>query len=359
LNGVGGVKSLHWPNTLLLTLNLPLSPLECPQMSSVLRSMSPSTDQYLRFWGVRGNIPTPGQDFLRYGGNTACVELCIRGQRLIFDAGTGLKTLGTALIQETYSQTDPQPDSQPDPQAHSQPNQGISEQNGSPLKLHLFFTHSYWDRIQGFPFFKPAFSPNSEIHIYGAIAMNGASIKQRLMDQMTRPGFPVPLHAMKAQLTFFDLAPSAIMTIPTSEGPVEIETGVINSADSSLGYRVSWDDRVIVYATDVDTQAGHLNGVLLHLAQDADVLIYDVSHPYYCTQSDHHNSDRVGFQKRLWKSALELTEATQAKRLILFHHDPWCQDQDLDQIETELRLHCDRGFLAQEGMFLDLNCLEF
>jgi phosphoribosyl 1,2-cyclic phosphodiesterase len=314
------------------------------------RPMAPSTDQYLRFWGVRGNIPTPGQEFLRYGGNTACVELCIRDQRFIFDAGTGLKTLGTAL-QETY------PHLQTADQVAEQTPQPAPVQGGDPLKLHLFFTHSYWDRIQGFPFFKPAFLPNSEIHIYGAIAMNGASIKQRLMDQMTRPGFPVPLHAMKARLTFCDLSPSTHLTIPTSEGNVEIETGIINSADSSLGYRVTWGDRVIVYATDVANQAGQLNGVLLHLAQDADVLIYDVSHPYYCTQSDHHNSDRVGFQKRLWKSALELTEATQAKRLILFHHDPWCQDQDLDQIETELQLHCDRGSLAQEGMFLDLTSI--
>jgi phosphoribosyl 1,2-cyclic phosphodiesterase len=317
--------------------------------------MSPSTDQYLRFWGVRGNIPTPGQEFLRYGGNTACVELCIGGQRFIFDAGTGLKTLGSALFQEATAQLAPRTEPQISPPIDPQTNPDPSAQSLPPLKLHLFFTHSYWDRIQGFPFFKPAFFPNSEIHIYGAIAMNGASIKQRLMDQMTRPGFPVPLHAMKAQLTFFDLAPSAVITIPASEGNVEIETGIINSADSSLGYRVTWGDRVVVYATDVDNQAGELNGVLLHLAQDADVLIYDVSHPCYCTQSDDHNSDRVGFQKKLWKSALELTEATQVKRLILFHHDPWCQDQDLDQIEAELRLHCDRGSLAQEGMFLDLS----
>jgi len=303
-----------------------------------------TTDQYLRFWGVRGNIPTPGREFLRYGGNTACVELCLGGERLIFDGGTGLKTLGNALSQDSL------------------------ENPLSPLKLHLFFTHSYWDRIQGFPFFKPAFSPQSHISIYGSIAMNGASIKQRLMDQMTRPGFPVPLHAMKAQLTFCDVSPSSIIKISGAGGDVEVETGIINSPDSSLGYRVTWNDRVVVYATDVDNRGGSLNGVLLHLAQDADVLIYDVSHPYYCNRADRptginhldrhpidcEDSDRVSSQKKLWKSALELMEATQVKRLILFHHDPWCQDQDLDQIEAELQIHCPQGSLAQEGMGLDL-----
>jgi phosphoribosyl 1,2-cyclic phosphodiesterase len=84
-------------------------------------------------------------------------------------------------------------------------------------------------------------------------------------------------------------------------------------------------------------------------------LIYDVTHPYYCTQSEQHNFDRVSFQNKLWKSALELIQATQVKRLILFHHDPWCCDQDLDEIAAELQIHCPQGTLAQEGMILDLS----
>lgn len=291
-----------------------------------------SAQSHLRFWGVRGNIPTPGEDFLRYGGNTACVELCVGQHRLIFDGGTGLKDLGNALHQNDAA---------------------------NPVEAHLFFTHSHWDRIQGFPFFKPAFAPLNHLNIYGAIAMNGASIKQRLMEQMTRPGFPIPLHTMKAKLTFFDVSPSSSMTLPGQgegeEEAIEIETGIINSADSSLGYRVAWRDRVVVYATDVENRDGLLNGVLLHLAQDADILIYDVTHPYYCTQSEQHNFDRVSFQNKLWKSALELIQATQVKRLILFHHDPWCCDQDLDEIAAELQIHCPQGTLAQEGMILNLS----
>jgi ribonuclease Z len=288
------------------------------QPSSDSMPLSPA---YVRFWGVRGNIPTPGEAFLQYGGNTACVELWVNGLRLVFDGGTGLKDLGNFLV-DTPSSPDP-------------------------VSVHLFFTHSHWDRIQGFPFFKPAFSSGNDICIYGSIAINGASIKKRLMDQMTRPGFPVPLHFMKANLSFFDLSPGATTELAGPMGTVAIETSILNSADSSLGYRVSWDDQVLVYATDVEHRNGHLNPALLHLAENANLLIYDVAHPYYSCQDTY---DRIDFQSKLWQTALTLMDAAQVEQLILFHHDPWCTDQELAQIEAELRIHCPKGRLAQEGM---------
>jgi phosphoribosyl 1,2-cyclic phosphodiesterase len=102
----------------------------------------------VRFWGVRGSIPTPGLETARYGGNTACVELQVAGKRLIFDGGTGLRVLGKHLVPEM------------------------------PVQAHLFFTHTHWDRIQGFPFFIPAFIEGNRFDIYGAHPLSNACVNR-------------------------------------------------------------------------------------------------------------------------------------------------------------------------------------
>ena len=81
----------------------------------------------ITFWGVRGSIACPGQSMNYYGGNTSCVEMQIATERLIFDGGTGLRLLGKSLLPLM------------------------------PITANIFFTHSHWDHIQGFPFFTPAF----------------------------------------------------------------------------------------------------------------------------------------------------------------------------------------------------------
>ncbi|MGB3493999.1 MAG: hypothetical protein WBA57_14815, partial [Elainellaceae cyanobacterium] len=103
--------------------------------------MSDSANQFIvRFWGVRGSIACPGDRTVRYGGNTSCIEMNVAGQRLIFDGGTGLRVLGQTILREM------------------------------PLNVKMFFTHSHWDHIQGFPFFVPAFVPGNRFEIYGAVA---------------------------------------------------------------------------------------------------------------------------------------------------------------------------------------------
>ena len=38
----------------------------------------------VKFWGVRGSIPSPGSDTVKYGGNTLCLEIRLPDQdRLI------------------------------------------------------------------------------------------------------------------------------------------------------------------------------------------------------------------------------------------------------------------------------------
>src|SRR5206468_2790993 len=94
----------------------------------------------VRFWGTRGSVPTPGQSTVRYGGNTACVELrTSAGAFIIFDSGTGIRELGLHLARQ-----------------------------GGPVAAHLMLGHTHWDHISGFPFFTPLFVPGNHVTIYGA-----------------------------------------------------------------------------------------------------------------------------------------------------------------------------------------------
>lgn len=284
-----------------------------PALDSVSEERQPRFA--VKFWGVRGNIPTPGPDTVRYGGNTACVEVQVANQRLIFDGGTGLRSLGIQLAQQ-----------------------------GEPVEAHLFFTHTHWDRIQGFPFFHPAFDPKSQIHIYGATALNGASIKQRLTEQMLRPNFFKPLQTMSATLTFHNIQPGSRIPL----GEVVVETISLNPHTAALGYRVSWQGRSLVYASDTDSTAETIDPNLLFLATEADLLIFDGTYldMAYADPSSQHQAP--------WKMGVSIAQSSSVKRLLLFHHNPCHTDTYLAQLEHHIQAVFPQAALAHEGMTVDL-----
>lgn len=272
----------------------------------------------IRFWGVRGGIPTPGIETVRYGGNTACIEVKVAGKRLIFDGGTGLRVLGKHLMNEL------------------------------PLDAHLFFTHTHWDRIQGFPFFVPAFVEGNTFNIYGPVGQNGASIKQRLCDQMLRPNFPVPLQVMRSNLRFHDISPGSIITLDD----VVIETISLNRPNRALGYRITWEDYSVVYATDTEHIPDQLDQGLLYLAHQADLLIYDAA---YADQTYYTLTPELSAQQpAAWYAGIEVAIAADVKQIVLFHHDPAHDDDFLDQVETEVQASFPNVHLAREGMVLQV-----
>lgn len=281
-------------------------------------TMSSNLHQFtVRFWGVRGSIPTPGMETVRYGGNTSCVELQVNGQRLIFDGGTGLRVLGQRLLSEM------------------------------PVQGHIFFTHTQWDRIQGFPFFAPAFVEGNQFDIYGAMGQNGASIKQRLSDQMLRPNFSVPLQMMQANLRFHDISPGSVIQL----GDVVVETIALHSANNALGYRVTWDGYSVVYATDTEHLPNQIDQGLLYLAQQADLLVYDAAH----IEHPHRNIKTLARQQTTaWYAGIEVAIAAQVKQVVLCHHDPAHEDDFLDQVEAEVQAKFPNVRLAREGMLLSV-----
>lgn len=280
---------------------------------------SPASDEFIvHFWGVRGSIATPGIETVRYGGNTSCLEMRVGGKLLIFDGGTGLRVLGTTLLKQM------------------------------PVEAYMFFTHSHWDHIQGFPFFVPAFIPGNRFHIYGAVAPNGSTLKQRLSDQMLHPNFPVPLRIMQSDLKFYDMQIGELITLDD----IKIETGRLNHPSDAMGYRVMWRGQTVVYCTDTEHPQEGLDENVLHLARNADVFIYDAT--YTDEEYYHPKTPKIGWGHSTWQMAVKIAKEAGVKKLIIFHHDPAHNDDFLDRIETELQSVFPNGVLAREGMTLKM-----
>ncbi|NCJ05626.1 MBL fold metallo-hydrolase [Synechococcales cyanobacterium C] len=272
----------------------------------------------VRFWGVRGSIPSPGFSTLRYGGNTPCVEVHAGATRLIFDGGTGLRVLGQALLKQM------------------------------PLEAHLFFGHTHWDHIQGFPFFTPAFIEGNRFHIYGTLGPQGQTIEQRLTDQMLHPNFPVPLQVMGGELKFYDLEVGQTLVL----GAVTVRNGPLNHPGGAVGYRVEWQGRVVSYITDTEHPPDGLDLNVLALAQGADVLIYDATYTDAEYQDSYHS--KVGWGHSTWQVAIQVAQAAAAERLVLFHHDPLHDDGFLDQVAAAAQAKFASTMVAHEGLTLCL-----
>lgn len=281
--------------------------------------MSSPLDYFaVKFWGVRGSIASPGEGTVHYGGNTPCVEMLVGGQRLIFDGGTGIRVLGQSLL------------------------------NQMPVKGHLFFTHSHWDHIQGFPFFTPAFIKGNQFHIYGAIAPDGSTIEKRLHDQMRHPNFPVPLQIMGADLHFVDIGIGEAVEI----GDIRVENALLNHPGQAIGYRVNWRNYAAAYVTDTEHYADRMDQNVLQLAENADVLIYDATY----TDDEYYSetSSKVGWGHSTWQEAVKIAEKANVKTLVIFHHDPLHDDEFLDQMGADVAQAFATGLMAKEGMTIQI-----
>jgi phosphoribosyl 1,2-cyclic phosphodiesterase len=271
----------------------------------------------ITFWGTRGSIPTPGQRTVRYGGNTACVEVRdAAGALLILDAGTGLRELGLAL-------------------------------NGAgPFSIDLLLSHLHWDHIQGIPFFRPAYDARSELRIYGPA--QSRSLKDLLGLGMDDPFFPVDLDALPIKLSIDDFRSGERRAL----GPFTVQAAGLFHPAPALAYRIEAGGRSLVYATDTeDPFSGKANPVI-PLARGAHTLIHDAQF----LDDDF---------KRTWghstvAKAIDVAVEAKVGRLVLYHHDPDRSDDALDQIEHEAQERA-RSLLpglevvaASEGLELEI-----
>jgi phosphoribosyl 1,2-cyclic phosphodiesterase len=265
----------------------------------------------LRFWGVRGSIPTPQAEFLGVGGNTACVEVRAPGApAVVLDAGTGARALGHALAWEAAE---------------------------APLDLHLFLTHFHWDHIQGLPFFAPLYAAGQRVTIYAWEAEGG--IRDLLAMQMRAPFFPVPFSDIPAALEFVPLEPGARVDV----GAVSVRAFPVRHTQPALGFRLEAHGAAAVFATDHEHGEPAYDDGLRGAAAGADLLICDAQY------TPEEYAARQGWGHTTWAEAARFAADAGAARLALFHHDPTHDDATLAQVLADARARFPATLLATEG----------
>ncbi len=265
----------------------------------------------VKFWGVRGSIPAPQAENMRYGGNTSCVEVRLGERSFIFDCGTGFRLLGQNL-----------------------------QSNGSatPVFAHVFVSHYHWDHIQGFPFFSPLYSPGNRFVFH--CSNRTRNLKQVLEEQMTSPYFPVPIAEMRATREFHNIDEGDLKL-----DDVTIKTAWLNHPQGCMGFRLESKEGIFVYATDNEPGDPEFDKNVRKLAEGADVLIYDAQY-----LPDEYQARRRGWGHSHWREAVNVVMESGAKELVLYHHDPDHDDTCIDSTVQQARNYYARVRAAAEGM---------
>jgi len=272
----------------------------------------------ISFYGTRGSIPVADKDFLEFGGNTACILLHFENGRVaILDAGTGIRKLGNDFPERSIEQYD---------------------------NIFIGLSHTHWDHIQGFPFFKPAYDPQRKftVAIYGKDRKIN-SLANIFQIQMQEEYFPVQVNRMGADITFWqpDVAsyttPSGVHVVATRH----------NHPGGAYGYRITEGTKTLVYCTDVEYD-DNVDPDVVSLAKDADLLIHDAQY------SPEELEEKKGWGHSSWEQAVGVAEQAGVKRLALFHHDPGHNDAFLLNMEKECRKRFAGSFFAREGSEIDL-----
>jgi phosphoribosyl 1,2-cyclic phosphodiesterase len=247
---------------------------------------------------VRGSIATPGAATVRYGGNTSCIEVRHGRQIIILDAGTGLRQLGKALLEEFKDR---------------------------PLNLTLLLSHTHWDHIQGLPFFAPIYEKRCHLRILGCEGAR-TGLVAALTGQMESTYFPVPFSQLPSNIeieefTDYDFA----------IGPVQVRAHRANHPGVCVGYRLVTPAGRIVFFPDMEPHSGGTDRELLEFIQGTDLLVLDSQ--YDLAEYAKH----IGWGHGCVDNSVALALQARAKRLFLFHHDPDHTDRKLDQFVRHAR----------------------
>ncbi|MCW9032739.1 MAG: MBL fold metallo-hydrolase [Alphaproteobacteria bacterium] len=269
----------------------------------------------VKFWGVRGSIACPAREYVKYGGNTSCLEVEANGLHIILDAGTGIRGLGKKFFQREIKKT------------------------------HLLLTHTHWDHINGFPFFAPAFSPDCEIHIKAGHLKAIGGIQNVIANQMANPTFPVPLEAMNANMTFEDFTAGESFNLSDD---VKIVTAPLNHPNGATGYRIEYKDKSFCYITDTEHVVGEIDQNILKLVDGADVVVYD------STYTEEEFPSRIGWGHSTWNEGMKICKEANVKKMVIFHHDPDHEDDFMTKLEEEATSTWDRIIVARDGMELEI-----
>jgi len=273
----------------------------------------------VRFWGVRGSIPSPGPETVAYGGNTSCVEVRADGELIILDAGTGIRALGQKIRKEF---------------------------EGHPIHITILISHTHWDHIQGFPFFSPAYDQRNRVRI---LAFEGPrkGLESTLSIQMESPYFPISMQEMPGHIEFTELK-----SLEFDIGKVKVKAAFMNHPGICVGYRLYTSAGSVAYFPDNElfsrmrgkgaqdspqTVFGRKQDqALREFIADADVIISDAQY-----DADEYAA-HIGWGHSCVDDVVPLAMAARVKKLFLFHHDPDHDDAKVAQMLASARKHAER-----------------
>lgn len=264
----------------------------------------------MKLWGVRGSIACPTPRHIAFGGNTSCIEVRAGDERFILDAGTGIRELGDLLLESDIREAK------------------------------LLLTHTHWDHICGFPFFGPFFREEWKFGVYAGHLTDSGGVRAALAGQMMRPMFPVPLEALRADVTFHDFPAGSVLEI----GDVVVKTAKLNHPDGATGYRIEHGGKSLCYVTDTEHIPGEPDKNVLALIEGADMVIYD------STYTDEEFPAHVGWGHSTWQEGVRLCRAANVGTLVIFHHDPSHNDDFMSRVEEEAVAMWESAIVGREGM---------
>lgn len=262
----------------------------------------------VKVWGARGSVPTPGPSTNRYGGNTSSLQLTLSdGRLLVLDAGPGIRNLGLRLA-------------------------------GRARRIDILLTHLHLDHIQGLLFFAPLFMPDAEIVIWGPA--DAETLRDRLARYLSPPLTPLHLHELPARISF--------RACPEREWEMGARThpsSPVAHPRATLGYRITEGDTSLCYIPDQELALALPHSARkpqplpgFDLAHGASVLVHD------CQYTDDEYPSHIGWGHSRLADVLAFARLTEAHRLLLFHHDPLHDDEQLDRLHAEARPRPGSGF---------------
>ncbi|MBI4787526.1 MAG: MBL fold metallo-hydrolase [Chloroflexi bacterium] len=295
------------------------------------------------FWGVRGSHPAPGPRTVRYGGNTASVEVRAGNHLIILDAGTGIIELGRKLVAQ-------------------------SRGDQKPITAILLFTHTHHDHTQGFPFFVPAFFQSSTFYIFGPKTLH-QDLEEVLSRTMMPPVFPITLEELpceretrnlhEAEVILLDADSPAPRVVRSQRdasppSPEQVRIHVMRSYAHPQGvfiYRIEYAEKALVLATDTE---GYLSGDqrLIRFARGAQLLVHDAQ--YSNEEYGNAGMPKQGWGHSTWQMAVEVAQRAGVERLVFYHHDPAHSDDLLAKIEQEAQQIFPGATMGCEGLTIEL-----
>ena len=269
----------------------------------------------VQLWGTRGSLAAPGPDTVRYGGNTACVQVTGHdGTVLLLDGGTGIRRAGQLL-------------------------------GADPRRVDVLLTHLHMDHIQGLGFFSPLRRAGWVVHLYGP-GSTTQGLRARLSRYLSPPTFPVLLRELACELHLHEVACGDF-----DIGPFHVSSGLICHPNHAVGYRIQEGDRVLAYLPDHEPALGVPRFPLAaewtsgyRLSAGADLLIHDAQY------SSAEYPEHIGFGHSSIQQSIQFAALAGVKELVPFHHDPAHSDEDLDQLMAEAVALAQPSFKVTPGM---------